>query len=183
MTGVTEKECLSVAAARAGEADAWDTLFRRFQLPLYSYVCELVRDEQVSLDIVQETFINAARHLGSLREDGKFASWLFGIAHQKCVQRWRRRQPEPTSIEDLAGDPPGGDPGPSEWLLRKEQEEIFLDCLDQLSAEHRAVLLLHFLEEFSLEEIAAITETGLGTVKSRMHYAKKALRQLLEEQP
>ena len=63
---------------------------RRYQLPLYAYVFELVRNEQTSLDIVQETFINAVRHIGSLQHDEKFGSWLFGIAHQKCIQQWRR---------------------------------------------------------------------------------------------
>src|SRR5674476_144950 len=92
MLVVAEIEQLPVAEARSGEPTAWDTLFRRYQLPLYVYVFELVRDEQASLDIVQETFIAAARHIGGLREDDKFGSWLFGIAHQKCVQRWRKRK-------------------------------------------------------------------------------------------
>src|SRR6266550_7738694 len=91
MLVVAEREQLPVPQARAGEPAAWDTLFKRYQLPLYVYVFELVHDEQTSLDVVQETFINAARHIGSLRDDGKFGSWLFGIAHQKCLQRWRKK--------------------------------------------------------------------------------------------
>ena len=85
MLTAAETERPHVRAARAGESDAWDTLFKRYQLPLYAYVKELVRDEQTSLDIVQETFINAARHIAGLRDDARFGSWLFGIAHQKCV--------------------------------------------------------------------------------------------------
>ena len=76
-------DTLPVSAAREGQSEAWDTLFKRFHLPLYSYVYECLRDEQTSLDIVQETFINAVKHIRQLREDGKFGSWLFGIAHQK----------------------------------------------------------------------------------------------------
>src|SRR6476659_531403 len=94
MLVVAEREQLPVAEARAGDTAAWDILFRRYQLPLYVYVFELVHDEQTSLDIVQETFINAARHIGSLREDEKFGSWLFGIAHQKCIQLWREKSRE-----------------------------------------------------------------------------------------
>jgi RNA polymerase sigma-70 factor (ECF subfamily) len=90
MPEVADIEQLPVTQARAGEPMAWDALFRRYQLPLYVYVFELVRNEQASLDIVQETFIAAARHIGGLRKDAKFGSWLFGIAHQKCVQRWRK---------------------------------------------------------------------------------------------
>ena len=91
--------------ARAGEAAAWDALFRRYQLPLYVYIFELVRDEQTSLDIVQETFINAVRHLGSLRDDAKFGSWLFGIAHQKCIQRWRKQAREEMLRDEFANAP------------------------------------------------------------------------------
>src|SRR5271154_6681254 len=91
MPEVAEHEQLPVPQARAGEPAAWDALFRRYQLPLYVYVFELSRDEQTSLDIVQETFIAAVRHIGSLREDNKFGSWLFGIAHQKVIQLWHKR--------------------------------------------------------------------------------------------
>ena len=91
MLVVAEREQLPVLRARAGEPAAWDTLFHRYQLPLYAYVFELVHDEQTALDIVQETFIAATRHIDTLREDDKFGSWLFGIAHQKCIQRWRRQ--------------------------------------------------------------------------------------------
>jgi RNA polymerase sigma-70 factor, ECF subfamily len=184
MLEVAGNEQLPVAQARAGESTAWDALFRRYQLPLYVYVRELVRDEQTSLDLVQETFVNATRHLRSLREDAKFGSWLFGIAHQKCVQHWRRRQvaervfsDEPVPLEDF---PEAGD-SPDEWLVRREQEEELMRLIEQLPAVQRSALLLHFLEEFPLEEIAQITGTQLGTVKSRLHYAKKALRKLLEE--
>src|SRR2546426_1527285 len=106
MLVVAEREQLPVPQARAGEPEAWDVLFRRYQFPLYVYVFELVHDEQSALDIVQETFINAARHLGSLREDEKFGSWLFGIAHQKCIQRWRKQSREQTAFEELAAVPP-----------------------------------------------------------------------------
>ena len=97
-----EIETLPVEAARAGDPAAWDALFRRYQLPLYVYVFELIRDEQASLDIVQESFINAARHVGRLREDAKFGSWLFGIAHQKVIQQWRRQRLEPVPIDEVA---------------------------------------------------------------------------------
>ena len=99
MLVVAEREQLPVAQARAGQSEAWDALFRRFQLPIYTYVFVLVRDEQTSFDIVQETFIAASRHIGGLREDEKFGSWLFGIAHQKCVQRWRKRSREAEAME------------------------------------------------------------------------------------
>lgn len=172
---------LPVQGARAGEPDAWDTLFRRYQLPLYVYVFELVHHEQTSLDVVQETFISAARHIDGLQEDGKFGSWLFGIAHQKCIQIWRRSRRAEEFSEELTEDLPDAEASPSDWLVRKEQEKEFMHSLNELPLPHRSVLLLHFVEDFSIEEIAGITGTKPGTVKSRLHYAKRALRKVIEE--
>ena len=180
MLVVAEREQLPVAQARAGDTAAWDTLFRRYQLPLYVYVFELVHDEQTSLDLVQESFINAARHIGSLREDAKFGSWLFGIAHQKCIQRWRKQARDEALREVLAASPPDFEDDPAEFLIRAEQEAEFMKLLNQLPLAQRSVLLLHFVEEFSHEEIAGITGAHIGTVKSRLHYAKKTLRKILE---
>jgi RNA polymerase sigma-70 factor (ECF subfamily) len=181
MLAVAECEQLPVADARAGSPAAWNALFQRYQLPLYAYVFELVRAEQPCLDIVQETFIAAARHLASLRDDAKFGSWLFGIAHQKCIQHWRKSGREEPLDADFAEALPGAGDDPSELLIREEQEAEFMQALNQLPPPQRAALLLHFIEDFSLEEIAGITGVSLGTVKSRLHYGKQALRELLED--
>ena len=181
MLVVAEREQLPVPQAKAGEPEAWDALFRRYQLPLYVYVFELVHDEQTSLDLVQETFIAAVRHIGGLRDDDKFGSWLFGIAHQKCIQRWRKQGHEEVLLDIITESADEFGNGPDDLLIRREQEVEFMNLLNQLPLPQRSVLLLHFVEDFSLEEIAGITGTAVGTVKSRMHYAKKSLRKLLEE--
>ena len=180
MPAMAESEQLPVQQARAGNPAAWDTLFRRYQLPLYVYVFELVYHEQTSLDLVQETFIAAAKHIGSLRDDEKFGSWLFGIAHQKCVLLWRKKGGKELLLEEIPDSPDESQDRPDDLLIRCEQETEFMNLLDQLPLPQRSVLLLHFVEDFSLEEIARITESPLGTVKSRLHYAKKSLRKLLE---
>jgi RNA polymerase sigma-70 factor, ECF subfamily len=181
MLVVAEREHLPVEQARAGNPEAWEILFKRYQLPLYVYVFELLHDEQAALDAVQETFINAAHHIESLRDDDKFGSWLFGIAHQKCIQRWRKQNHEEVGLEEIADFPGEFENDPGELLLRREQEEGFMKLLNQLPLPQRSALLLHFVENFSLEEIVRITDTQLGTVKSRLHYAKRALRKLLEK--
>ncbi len=181
MLVVAEPEQLPVQEARAGSPEAWDVLFKRYQLPLYVYVFELVQDEQTSLDIVQETFINAVRHLDGLREDRKFGSWLFGIAHQKSIQKWRAQSRAETILAEFSNVPPEFQDAPDDFLIRQEQEAEFMKLVNQLPLPQRSVLLLHFVEDFSLEEISVITDTQLGTVKSRLHYAKKALRKLVEE--
>ena len=181
MLVVAEREQLPVSQARAGDPVAWDALFRRYQLPLYAYVFELIHDQQSSLDIVQETFISAAGNIDGLRDDEKFGSWLFGIAHQKCVQRWRRHSREKDTLQEIAAAWPEIEDGPADLLIHQEQEAEFMELLNQLPPPQRSVLLLHFLEDFSIEEISGITGAQTGTVKSRLHYAKRALRKLLEE--
>jgi RNA polymerase sigma-70 factor (ECF subfamily) len=173
-----------VQAARNGTRDAWDGLFRRYQLPLFTYVRELVRDREASLDIIQETFVNASRHLDSLRDDAKFGSWLFGIARQKCIHHWRRAgRDERVFSSELPDDAAAGSNGenPGAFLVKREREDEFIAALEQLPVPHREAVTLHFLEEFPLDEIATLTGVPVGTVKSRLHHAKKKLRELLEE--
>ena len=124
--------------------------------------------------------IAAVRHIGGLRDDDKFGSWLFGIAHQKCLQRWRKRDREAAAMEEISSVSPELEGDPAELLIQQEQEAEFMNALNQLPLPQRSALLLHFVEDFSLEEIAGITGVSPGTVKSRLHYAKRALRRLLE---
>jgi RNA polymerase sigma-70 factor (ECF subfamily) len=174
-----------IDAARQHAPDAWNTLFKRYQLPLYAYLAELVHDEAATLDIVQETFAAAIRHIASLRSDAKFSSWLFGIAHQKCIQHRRRARRDETLFANDADGPPADWPDadeidPRSLLIQREQADAFFALVEQLPAAQRSALLLHVLEDFSLEEIAMITSVPVGTVKSRLHHAKRALRQLVE---
>jgi RNA polymerase sigma-70 factor (ECF subfamily) len=180
MPVATEPEPLPVREARAGDAEAWSALLARYRLPLYAYVFELIHNEQTSLDIVQEAFLSAARHIGSLRSDDKFGSWFFNIAHQKCLQHWRKKHPEQVEMDPHDEEFVDAMDDPGELLIKKEQEAAFMKLLDQLALPHRAVLLLYFVEDFSLEEIARITGAGIGTVKSRLHYARKSFRKLFE---
>jgi RNA polymerase sigma-70 factor (ECF subfamily) len=174
---VPEPEPLPVSEARAGNPAAWDALFKRYQLPLYAYVFQLAQNEQTSLDIVQETFVSAVRHIQSLREDERFGSWLFGIAHQKCIQRWRNPRREVEWEEQIAENFQIEE-DPRALLIRREDEAELMKALNQLPVPQRSVLLLYFLEEFSIDEIGGITRASNGTVKSRLHYAKKALRKI-----
>lgn len=176
-------EPLPVSQARTGDSVAWDRLLRRYQLPLFSFVHELVRHESTSLDLVQATFVRAVRHIGTLRDDGRFGSWLFGIAHQLCVQHWRRSGREQPLGDLLDAEPDENAPDPRDLVLRAEQGEALLALVDELPPPQRAVLVLHVLEDFSLDEIATITGAPLGTVKSRLHHAKRALRERLQLNP
>lgn len=176
-----------VAAARNSRPEAWDALLKQHQLPLFAYAAEFLGDRTAALDVVQETFANAVKHIASLRDDAKFGSWLFGIAHQKCLQHFRRlRRTEeifaPAVETETAGEWTAADePDPRALLLQREQADEFFALVERLPAAQRSVLLLHVVEDFSHEEIAAITHVPVGTVKSRLFHAKQTMRKLLEE--
>src|SRR5580692_8891731 len=159
MLVVAEREQLPVQQARAGKPAAWDVLFHRYQLPLYVYAFELVHNEQTSLDIVQETFISAVKHIDSLRDDEKFGSWLFGIAHQKIIQLWRKHGGKEILFDEIPETPDEFENSPDDLIIRREQETEFMNLLNQLPLPQRSVMLLHFVGDFSLEEIAGVTET------------------------
>ena len=172
----------AVAAARAGDPAAWDRLMRRYQRPLFVFVHELVRREADSLDVVQETFLRAVRNLSGLREDARFGSWLFGIAHQLCRRRARRAwREDELADEQVAETIDEGAAAPGEQLLRDEEAAEVFALLAALPGPMRAALTLHVLEDFSLEEIAEVTGVPAGTVKSRLHHAKRALRERVGE--
>lgn len=179
----TEPDSLPVAAARAGDPGAWDRLLRRYQRPLFVFVHELVRHEADSLDLVQETFVRAVAHLPQLREDARFGSWLFGIAHQLCRRRLRRAGREAEFDEAFGSAVDDSPPAPGELLVRDEEAGAVFALLAELPEAQRATLTLHVLEDFSLEEIATVTGVPVGTVKSRLHHAKRALRERLNRRP
>jgi len=162
----------------------WDSLFRRFQMPVYVFVMELVGDRQVALELVQDTFLNATRYIASLKSDDAFDSWLFSIARQKVQQHWRRSGRARELLENL-GEPPEVDAShsPDDRLISEEEREAFLEKLDDLPESLKGVLLLHYLEDFSVTEISGILEVPEGTVKSRLHHARKRLRAQFQSLP
>jgi RNA polymerase sigma-70 factor, ECF subfamily len=171
-----------VQAARNHDPSAWDELFHRYQLPLFAYARGLTGDREAAFDIVQEAFIRAVANLGRLREDRKFGSWIFGIAHQRCVHHFRRTRRTEELFDGDRGIDEADDAGPDprEALLSAERAEALYVLVDRLPLPQRSALLLHVLEGFTLEEIAEVARVPLGTVKSRLHHAKRALRGLIE---
>jgi RNA polymerase sigma-70 factor (ECF subfamily) len=158
-------------------------LLRDHQLRLFSYAKGVTGDRDAAFDIVQDTFVRAVSNIASLRDDSKFSSWLFGITHQRCMHYFRRAKRE---AEIFAGDAEIGDfeshgPDPRQAMVSFELAEAVFDAIEKLPLHQRAALLLHVLGGFSLEDISGISGAPVGTVKSRLHHAKRVLRRLLAE--
>jgi RNA polymerase sigma-70 factor, ECF subfamily len=127
-------------------------------------------------DITQETWLAIYKGLPSLQDVAKFRPWAFRIARDRIYREYRRRkivlQPLDETLTKDAVTDDGADAGVDTEQLRP--------CLDAIPPEQREVLMLRFFEEMSYEEIASVTACALGTVRSRIHYAKRALKDALE---
>jgi RNA polymerase sigma-70 factor (ECF subfamily) len=129
--------------------------------------------EQVA-DVVQETWIAIYRALPCLREVSKFRPWAFRIARDRIYREYRRRKllMQPMDEAQLAEVPE------TEELHSAADREELLRCLDSISPEHREALVLRFFDEMSYEEIAGVTGSSVGTVRSRIHYGRQALKKV-----
>jgi RNA polymerase sigma-70 factor (ECF subfamily) len=161
-------------AAVAGDMWALETLFRRYEAPLVRYLQRLVRDEDVADDLFQEAFLRAYVNLGGFHPDRSFRAWLYRIATNAGLDwlRRRRRALPPASTDDAG---PAVEALVAERDLARRAEEAVAELAD----DHRMVFLLRHFEGLSYAEIAQVVGSPEGTVRSRMHYAVRALREKL----
>ena len=179
-----------VKRAQVGDARAFDQLVTRYRGKVYGMCHHLVQNEQDAWDIAQDAFIKAWRALPSFKLDATFYTWLYRITHN-CAYDWlrkRRIQSEGEFDDELqrnvaagAEAVPKGDARPDDALKNRELGRRIEDAISQLTPDHRTVILMREVEGLSYEEIATITESQVGTVMSRLFYARKKLQELLKD--
>jgi RNA polymerase sigma-70 factor, ECF subfamily len=167
-------EWLALACQR-GRPEAFEELIREMERPLLYYVAKLVRDEERALDVLQEIWLRAFRSIRQLKEPRRLRPWLYRIAHGLVVDRIRHDISQ-TQTEQARALPPDA---AAEESFAPEDAAAIHRALDALNVNHREVLILHFLEDMPLAEIAATIDCPVGTVKSRISYAKQALKEIL----
>ena len=178
MTDIAERlhEQLLVIRCQAGDEDAFEELVARYHPRLRYYLRRMLPREELVDDAIQEVWLAAFRALPRLTDPAALAAWLYRIARDKSSVRWRQRQPNRLpEIPDVAEEPSDGNE-----FDQEDAQEIHA-ALDQLAPEHREILVLRFLEDMTYEQIAKVTGCPLGTVRSRLYYAKSALRQTIEQ--
>jgi RNA polymerase sigma-70 factor (ECF subfamily) len=171
--------------ARSGRLEAFNELVRRHQDQLYSLVYRLVPDPDQAADAVQEAFFSAYRNLASYR-GGSVKSWFGRIAVNAAMdmQRSRRRRPSQPypEFEDDSWQPPAGEQAePETQAVAAAQRRVLAEALAALPGEQRACIVMYDVEGYDYPEIARILGISLGTVKSRIHRGRAALRQRLEK--
>jgi RNA polymerase sigma-70 factor (ECF subfamily) len=173
-----------VEQARSGDLDAFNALVETHQDHLFALVVRMVPDRDQASDVVQEAFFSAYRHLASFR-GGSVRSWLGRIAINAAmdIQRARRRRPvQPyPELEDEAWQPPAPSTvEPERTAIAAERSRALAAALAGITPDQRAAIVLFDIEGYDYQEIADLTGVSLGTVKSRIHRGRLALRTLLE---
>ena len=173
-----EREGFLVLRAQTGDREALDALLASVQEPLYRYLLSLVGERQLAEDVLQETFIRVYRKLGWLREPGLFRAWAYRIATREAFRQLKRERRWAEQVRDDETLGAVAAPPPREELARELSARL-RETVAALSPASRAVIVLYYLHELSLEETADILGLPLGTVKSRLAYGLEALRRRL----
>jgi RNA polymerase sigma-70 factor (ECF subfamily) len=160
---------------QSGEPGAFEDLIATMEKPLLYFAMSLTGNEDTALDVLQDAWFKVFRGIHKLNDPGALRSWLYSITHGIAVDRIRRNysreQAEKIQLEDFqeAEEPSFAD----------EDAAAIHQALSELGLKHREVPVLHFLEDLSIAEIAAIVKCSEGTVKSRIHYAKRSMKEIL----
>jgi RNA polymerase sigma-70 factor, ECF subfamily len=164
-----------VIACQLGDRRALDRLFERHHAALGYYLRRMLNRDDV-LDVQQDVWLTVIRRIGQLREPASFAVWLYKIARRHALDRLSSADCAFLSTDALevadSREEPQFDTEDAERIHRE---------IAHLSAKHREVLALRFMDELSYDEIAQVLGCTTGTVRSRLHYAKLALRERWEE--
>ena len=183
-----EEDALVLALGQGAE-DAYEILIQRYQQPVYSLVCRLMNDPSDAPDIVQEVFLKVFRNIGSFRGNSSLKTWIYRIAvneaynHRRWFSRHQRqevalgREDGLPSYADSVADPA---PTPFDQAADHETRALVEKALEKLNPKFRAAVVLRDIEDLSYEEIAAVLEISLGTVKSRILRGREGLRKVLE---
>jgi RNA polymerase sigma-70 factor (ECF subfamily) len=166
---------LLILRCQAGDEIALAELIARYSPGLRLYLRKLSGPREAADDLLQEVWVDVYRKIGTLHNPASFSAWLYRIARDKAFRELRRRHPAPLENDEAVIDEVDSEPGPS-----PEEAADVRVALDRLPIEQREVLVLRFIEDLSYEQIAEIIARPIGTVRSRIHYAKLALRAILQ---
>lgn len=168
-------EQLTVLRAQSGDDAAFARLVEHYH-PRLLYFVRRLAGESAADDILQNVWLDAYNQKGRLKAPEAWSVWLYRIAHNKAVQAIRKdARYQPLSETEIASDAPVDD---SSWSA--EDAALVHQAIETLSPEHREAVTLRFIEDMSYADIAEVVGCGVGTVRSRLHYAKQKIRDYVE---
>lgn len=186
-----EDELALVARAQAGDTEAFNELVSRYRTRAYAMIYHMVRNEQDAWDLAQDGFVKAWKSIGRFRGQSSFFTWFYRILMNVTIDWTRRRQIEGgTEFDDTHGlrdiapgavTAPKGELQPAVKLSDKEIRSRIDAAIERLSPEHRQVIVLREVEGMEYQEIADVMGCSIGTVMSRLFYARKKLQSMLKD--
>jgi RNA polymerase sigma-70 factor (ECF subfamily) len=176
-----------VKAAKDGDMAAFEELVARHRDKIYARAFSMMRNEDEALDLSQEAWVKSWQRLKQFQGDSSFGTWMTRIVINLCLDQLRKRKRQRTeSIEEMSEETGGVErqmpvviTNPTEGLERIELRKRIDKAMEQLSHEHRTVLMLHEFEEMEYKEIAKTMNCSIGTVMSRLFYARRKMAALL----
>jgi RNA polymerase sigma-70 factor (ECF subfamily) len=177
-----------VGRCQCGELEAYEILVHRYRPRIYSLAFSMLRNETDATDVAQEAFVRAWQAIRKFKNNASFYTWLYRITTNLCIDFCRRRDRRATTpyeetvdpdTDANAAEPPSTNASPTDEVLRAELRRQIDDALLELTPEHRAVIHLREYEGLEYSEIAKAVGCSIGTVMSRLHYARKHLQRIL----
>ncbi len=172
-----------VERIQSGDLDAFEEFFHRYKRPVHATALAITRDPFLAEEVLQDCFVKAYRHRDRLRRDVSPLPWLQRVTTNLCYTRIARRraimEPLTTLITNIVADLRAR---PEQIVESQEIVEVLQRGIDALPPKHRTAVILYYLHGYSLAEAAEIADCNVGTMKSRIHYALKALRARLPEE-
>ncbi len=167
---------------QAGEIQALGTLFERYSAAVYRTALAITRDERAAEDILQECFLRTYMYAASIDPLRPLRPWLYRVTVNLAYDDAARRRVNPLDdVLEWLNTLASTFPAPDRRVEETDLLRLVRDVVAELPPAHRAVIVLYYLENLSIEEIAAILTLPAGTVKSRLHYARERLREMLAQ--
>jgi len=184
----TVDDAALVAAAKEGDMRAFEELVSRHREKIYSRAYSMLRNEEAAIDLSQEAWVKAWQRLSQFQGESSFATWMTRITINLCLDELRKQKRTRSESMDQMEEESGGidrhlpimTVNPTEGMEREELRRQIDTAMGQLSHEHRTVLILHEFEELEYKQIAQRMDCSLGTVMSRLFYARRRLAGLLD---
>lgn len=174
--GIGDAEC--VKRVQQGDTDSFEVLVRRHQKSTFNLVYRLVGDYDEAAEVAQEVFLSAYKSIHQFRGDANFSTWLYRIAFNHASTRRRslnlaQQRHVPLEDTEIISD---GPLDPAKTMEQREAQQRVQQALNSLDKDDATIILLRDLQDIPYEEVAAMLNVPVGTVKSRLHRARQALR-------